>query len=67
MTVNKTLEDFDALDIEEQKLVLDIIKKRVSEQRRQEILDEYEEAKKDIEQGKLEPETIDELFSRLDI
>ena len=67
MTVNKTLEDFDALDIEEQKLVLDIIKKRLTEQRRQEILDEYEKAKKELEQGTVEPETVDELFSRLDI
>jgi hypothetical protein len=60
------IDSIELLDPEDQKLVIEIIKKRLAEKRRQEITNNIEQARIDYKQGNIKRGTVKELFDEVD-
>jgi hypothetical protein len=56
----------EALSIEDQSLLLDIINKRISERRRRELIDQVEAARRAFKQGEVERGTAEDLLRDLE-
>jgi histone deacetylase complex regulatory component SIN3 len=63
MQIEKLLEETAELSLEDQEILLEIIKKRLSEEKRNAIYKNFVEAKEDFRSGNVERGGVDELFS----
>jgi len=63
---NDTLEMIESLSIEEREEILEIEKKRVTEERRKLLLKDIEEARRDIENGDFDSGTPEELIKAIE-
>jgi hypothetical protein len=59
------LEAADDLPIEDQESLIDILKNRLRERRRAELLKDIQEAEKEFKEGKCRPVTPDELMREI--
>ena len=59
------LESVDALPIEEKEMLIDIIRKRMTEQRRDELKESIEEADAEYRAGLCKPMTVDEIMAEI--
>lgn len=66
MALEQVLDDIEKLNSEEQRLLIDIVKKRLIEVERIEIKEEYDKLKKLHKSGKLETYSVDEFFEKIE-
>ncbi|WP_044169938.1 hypothetical protein [Kamptonema formosum] len=64
-TLQKALEVVEALSPDEQALLVDIIHKRLQQQRRQQLLQEVAEAERDCVQGNVRSGSVSNLLADL--
>ncbi len=65
-TFQQALDVVEALKPEEQEILVDIVSKRLSQQRRSELIKEVAQAKSDYEQGQVRRGSVADLLSELD-
>lgn len=65
MTFGDVLETVDSLPLEEQEELIEILRRRVIERRREELAKEIQEARKEFRAGRARPATPDELMSEI--
>lgn len=65
-TLQKAIEAVEALEPEEQAILVDIISKRLKEQRRNDLLKEIAQAEIDYSQGNIQRGSVAELMAELD-
>ena len=65
-SVNKVIEEFSHLPIEEKEYVAEIIKNQVLEQRRDRLAERVREAKSNLQKGMTRSGTIKDLMEDLD-
>ena len=65
MTFGDVLETVDRLPLEEQEELIEILRRRVIERRREELAKEIQEARKEFRAGQTRPATPDELMSEI--
>ena len=65
MAFGEILEAADNLPIEDQESLLTILKNRLRERLRAELIKDIQESEKEFEQGKLRPVTPDELMREI--
>lgn len=65
-TLQQALDVVEALDPEEQAVLIDIISKRLSQQRRHELLKEVAQARHDYQQGNIKQGSVADLLAELD-
>ena len=65
-TLQQALNVVESLDLEEQAILVNIISKRLSQQRRNEMLQEVVQARSDYQQGNIKQGTIADLMAELD-
>jgi hypothetical protein len=65
-TLQKVIEAVEALDIDAQILLIDIITKRLNQQRRNELLKEVAQAQHDYEQGNVRRGSVADLMAELE-
>ncbi len=65
MTFGDVLETVDSLPLEEQEELIEILRRRVIERRREELAKEIQEARKEFRAGRTRPATPDELMSEI--
>ena len=63
MQIEKLLEETAELSLEDQEILLEIIKKRLSEEKRNAIYKNFVEAKEDFRSDNVERGGVDELFN----
>lgn len=66
LTLEQALQVVEALELEEQVTLVNIISKRLNEQRRSELLEEVAEARQDYQQGNVKRGSVADLMSELD-
>jgi len=64
--LQQVLDVVEALDPEEQAMLVDIISKRLSQQRRHELLKEVAQARCDYQQGNIKQGSVADLMAELD-
>ena len=57
------LEAIEGLSAEERATLIEIVRRRLLAERRQNLLDEIQEAREEYKQRNLKPQSVDELFS----
>lgn len=65
-TLQKALEVVEALSPDEQAILVDIIHKRLQQQRRQQLLQEVAEAERDCAQANVRRGSVSDLLAELD-
>lgn len=65
-TLQQALNVVESLDPEEQAILVNIISKRLSQQRRNEILQEVAQARHDYQQGNIKQGSVADLMAELD-
>ncbi len=65
ISFNELLEAADSLSLEEQESLVDVIRRRVANRRRQEITSLVVSAREEHKAGKLRPESPDEIMQSL--
>ncbi|MDM9385577.1 hypothetical protein QUB80_33515 [Chlorogloeopsis sp. ULAP01] len=65
-TLQQALDIVEALDPEEQAILVDIISKRLSQQRRNELLKEVTQARQDYQQSNVKRGSVADLMAELD-
>lgn len=65
VTLYSALEDIMQLDFNSRETLLEILQKRQSEARRDEILKNAKKSIKDYEAGKLKPQSLEDIIDRL--
>jgi hypothetical protein len=65
-TVNEILEKFDSFSIEDQESILEIEKKRLIQKKREILIDEVNQAQKEIHEGKYISGDIDSLMKAIE-
>ncbi len=66
MEINRVLENFNDLPLDEKEYVADLIKKQITEFRRERILQRAKEAGKDFKAGKVNRGTVHDLYRDLE-
>ena len=66
MTFDTLLEEIDALPVERQEVLMEIIRRRLAEKKRREIASHAREARELFEQGKLPRGSVDDLMKDLE-
>lgn len=66
MRFDEVLDEIVKLDFEEQKLLLDIVQKRLVDLERDEIKGEFEKHKLERDNGKHKPISVKEFFDRIE-
>ena len=56
------LDAADQLSLEDQEVLLEVLRSRIIEQRREELLSEVREAQKEYKTGQVKPGTVDEIM-----
>lgn len=64
-TFNTVLDAADALSLEEQETLIDILRRRIAESNRQRLSAEVQEARRDFAQGQCEEATADEIMREI--
>ena len=64
-TIDSTLNDFMKLDYNTREMLLEILQKRQIESRRNDIAKSAKKSLKEFQQGKLKPESAENLIARL--
>jgi hypothetical protein len=62
----KAIDLVEALSIDDQILLIDILQKRIKQQQRDQLLEEVEEAEKDYTQGNIKRGGVADLMAELD-
>jgi hypothetical protein len=62
----KAIEAVEVLELEEQAMLVDIISKRLKQQRRDELLKEIAQAERDYEQGNVQRGSVADLMAELE-
>ncbi len=65
MQFGEILEAADKLSVQEQESLLDILRRRLVERRREEIAGDIREARKALDAGRCRPSTPDEIFDEI--
>jgi hypothetical protein len=65
-TVNEILESISFLSTEDQSFIVDVVKKRIEEKRRSEIVKRGMEAEKNYQDGKVTSGTVEDLMREID-
>ena len=65
-TFQQALDVIEALKPEEQEILIDIVSRRLSQQRRPEVIEEVAQAKSDYEEGQVRRGSVADLMSELD-
>ncbi|WP_414576313.1 hypothetical protein [Anabaena sp. CCY 9402-a] len=65
-TLQKALNVVESLDPEEQAILVDIISKRLSQQRRNQLLTEVAQARHDYQQRNIKQGSVSDLMAELD-
>ncbi|MDF5716985.1 MAG: hypothetical protein PUP92_37005 [Rhizonema sp. PD38] len=65
-TFQQALDVVEALKPEEQEILVDIVSRRLSQQRRSELITEVAQAKSDYEQGQIRRGSVADLMRELD-
>jgi len=60
------IESVEALPLDDQQILMDIINRRIIEQRREELVADMEESLEDYRKGEVRIGTVDDLLSDLD-
>lgn len=66
MTLEQVLDDIEKLNSEEQRLLIDIVRKRLINVERAEINEEYNNLKSLKVSGKLKTYSVDEFFEKIE-
>lgn len=66
LTLQEALDVIEALDPEEQAILIDIISKRLSQQPRHELLKEIAQARSSYQQGNIKRGSVADLMAELD-
>lgn len=61
--IDKVLDDFFSFPIEEQEFIIDILNKRMIEEKRNLIVKDYKKAVKNYKMGKVKKGSVDDLFA----
>ena len=64
-TFSDVLESVESLPMDEKEMLIDIIRKRMSEERRDEIMLDIEEAERDFREGRCKTATVDEIMQEI--
>ena len=64
-TFRSVLEDADQLTLDEQEALVDVLRHRTAEQRRQQIIEDVHEAEEEFRRGECKPTTVAELMTEL--
>ncbi len=65
--INRMVESFEHLDLEEKEYLVDIFAKEVREQKRERIFERYQEAKANREAGKVKVGNVRDLMADLEL
>ena len=65
LAFGEVLEVVDKLSLEEQETLIEVIRRRVIEQRREELAKEIEDAQREFQAGHCRPVTPDELVAEI--
>lgn len=65
-TLQKAIEVVEALSPDEQAILIDIIDKRLKQQRREQLLQEVAESERDYAQGNVRRGSVSDLLAELD-
>ena len=65
-TLQKAIDAVEALEPEEQAMLLDIISKRLSQQRRNDLIIDVEQARDDYQKGNVKRGSVSDLMAELD-
>lgn len=65
LAFGEVLEVVDELSLEEQETLIEVVRRRIIERRREELAKEIEEAQKEFQAGHCRPVTPDELVAEI--
>ena len=65
LAFGEVLEVVDKLSLEEQETLIEVVRRRIIERRREELAKEIEEAQKEFQAGHCRPVTPDELVAEI--
>jgi hypothetical protein len=65
LTFHKVLNDIDHLSLDEQETLVDIVRKRLAEKRRRQIIADVNDGEKEFEAGRLKPATVSEIMREM--
>lgn len=66
LTLDKVLDEISAHSLEEQEMIVEIAKKRLIDQKREEIRKASVQAEKDYREGKIKATSVGEMLDELD-
>ena len=66
MTFDELLDAAEALSLDEQADLVDVLQRRLAEQGRQQIADDVREARAEFERGGLRPMSVDDIMREID-
>jgi hypothetical protein len=66
MSFDQVLDSIDCLPLSQQEEILEIVNKRITERKRENIRSYYDEALSDLKSGNIKPEKTEDFFNRLD-
>ncbi len=64
-TFDQALDAVEKLTLDEQAALTDIVRKRIAEGRRQQILEDIQESRRELAEGKARPATVDEIMREI--
>jgi hypothetical protein len=62
---DQALDAVERLTLDEQETLADIVRKRIAERRRQQILEDIHESRRELAEGKAKPATVDEIMREI--
>lgn len=65
ISFNNVLEAAEQLSLTEQETLIDILRRRLAEKRRNELLNELQDARREYQMGQASPATADEIMEEL--
>ncbi len=65
VTFGSVLEDADQLTLDEQETLIEVLRRRTAEQRRQKIVDDVRAGREEYRRGECKPMTVAELMADL--
>ena len=64
-TFRSVLEDADQLTLDEQETLVQVLRHRTAEQRRQQIIEDVREAEEEFRRGECQPTTVADLMAEI--
>jgi hypothetical protein len=64
-TFNTVLDAADALSLQEQETLIEILRHRIAERNRQRLIKDVQEARRDFAQGQCKEATVDEIMREI--